>query len=68
MSTLYNPEAAKRPTNLSLNSDLVQKVKEQNINLSSFLESALAEELRRLKEASWKVETREAVDFLITGL
>ena len=38
----YNTQAPKKPTNVSINSDLLQKAKSLNINLSATLEHALA--------------------------
>jgi len=61
MNVLYNLQAPKKPTNLSLNSDLVEKAKEEKINLSSVVEYALAEELKRRKEKNWKNENKNAI-------
>jgi len=61
MNMLYNPNAPKKPTNLSLNSDLVQKAKDENINLSSVVELAIAEELKARKEIDWKEENKKAI-------
>jgi antitoxin CcdA len=43
MKTGYNLEARKRPVNLTLNEDLVQQAKEVTDNLSSIVESLLAD-------------------------
>ena len=61
MNMLYNPDAPKKPTNLSLNSDLVQKAKDENINLSSVVEFAIVEELKARKEIEWKEENKKAI-------
>ena len=61
MNMLYNPDAPKKPTNLSLNSDLVQKAKDENINLSSVVEFAIVEELKARKEIEWKEENKNAI-------
>lgn len=61
MNIIFNPEAPKKPTNLSLNSDLVQKAKEENINLSSVVELAIAEELKKRREKQWKENNKEAI-------
>jgi antitoxin CcdA len=61
MNMLYNPEAPKKPTNLSLNSDLVQKAKEENINLSFVVEAAIAEELKKRREEEWKQDNINAI-------
>ena len=43
MKTGYNLEARKRPVNLTLNEDLVQQAKRVTDNLSSIVESLLAD-------------------------
>ncbi len=62
MNMIFNPEAPKKATNLSLNSDLVQKAKDENINLSFIVEHAIAEELRKRKEIIWKQENKQAIE------
>lgn len=62
MNMLYNPDAPKKPTNLSLNSDLVQKAKEENINISSIVEQAIADELKMRKELEWKTENKKSIE------
>ena len=62
MNLLYNPDAPKKPTNLSLNSDLVQKAKEENINISSIVEQAIADELKMRKEFEWKTENKKSIE------
>jgi antitoxin CcdA len=58
----FDATAPKKPTNLSINSDLLQQAKEHHINLSQTLELRLAEILRDEKRRSWKEENREAVE------
>jgi post-segregation antitoxin (ccd killing protein) len=41
----YNPEAAKKTTKLSVNSDLLEKARELGVDLVSTLEGALALEV-----------------------
>ena len=60
---IYNKEAKKKNTNLSINSDLLQKAKEYKINLSSTLEKTLEEELRKKEQDSWEKENKEAIEF-----
>lgn len=59
---IFDASAPKKPTNLSINSDLLQQAKEHHINLSQTLEVRLAELLRDEKRRSWKEENREAVE------
>jgi len=61
MNVFYDINAPKRPTNLSLNSDLVQKAKAERINLSLVVETALAEQLRITIERNWKEENKAAI-------
>jgi len=57
----YNTQAPKKPTNVSINSDLLQKAKSLNINLSATLEHALVEQLRNKEQAQWLRENADAI-------
>jgi len=59
---LFDAHAPKKPTNLSINSDLLQQAKEHHINLSQALEVRLTEILRDEKRRSWLEENREALE------
>ena len=61
MSYAYDTQAPKRPTNASINSDLLAKAKGFNINLSATLEHALAEQLRAEQRAQWLRENADAI-------
>lgn len=60
MTTSYNTRAAKRPVNLSLNEDLVRKVRLLTGNLSDQVERLLADylvtELTRRHEANAELD------------
>ena len=58
----FNPNAPKKPTNLSINSDLLQQAKEYHVNLSQTLELRLAEILREQKQREWLEENQEAIE------
>ncbi len=58
----YNDNAPKKPTNLSINSDLLKKTKSLNINLSATLEQALNEILAKRAEAEWREKNKKAID------
>ncbi len=62
MSFLYDVTAPKKATNISLNSDLVQKAKAYKINLSQTLEKELDKLLHKKAEEAWLKETKEAVE------
>ena len=59
---LYDPNARKKPTNLSLNSDLLRQARDLRINLSQTLERCLAQMLLDEKRRTWREENREAID------
>ena len=61
MDPLYDYEAPKKATNLSLNSDLLKKSKALNINLSATLEQALQEKLAHTKSQQWASENKNAI-------
>ena len=55
------PTGAKRATNVSLRSDLLEAAREAGVNLSATLERALTEELARLKRRQWREAHAEAI-------
>lgn len=59
---LYNANAPKKATNLSINRDLLLKAREYHINLSNVLENRLIEILAEAKRREWKEENRDAID------
>ena len=59
---LYNINAPKKPTNLTVNSDLLHQAKDLNINLSSILELALSDAVKQRKREEWKKENTESID------
>jgi antitoxin CcdA len=61
MLAIYDSSAPKRATNLSVNSDLLKKAKELDINLSAALEQTLAEQVRAKQRAGWLAENRNAI-------
>ena len=62
MSVLYNINAPQKPTNLTINSDLLTQAKDYKINLSATLEIALADALKAKKVDLWKEENKEAIE------
>ena len=58
----YESTAAKKPVNLSVNSDLLRQAKELKVNVSQVLEAALASQVKRLREAQWLEDNKEAID------
>jgi antitoxin CcdA len=61
MQSLYDSNAPKKPTNLSLNSDLLAKIRVLNINLSATLEHALKHELAQAEASKWAETNKTAI-------
>ena len=62
LTAMYDTSAPKKPTNVSINRDLLQQAKEHQINLSQALETRLSELLREQKQLQWRQENHEAVE------
>ena len=60
--SLFDVNAPKRSTNLSINSDLLRQAKERRINLSRALEQQLVEMLLEHRRREWQEENREAIE------
>lgn len=61
MPSLYDCDAPKKPTHLSINSDLLKKSRELDINLSSGVEEALEQLIKRKLSERWIAENRDAI-------
>lgn len=61
MRNLFDKTAPKKPTNLSLNSDLLTKTRAMNINLSATLEQALEQKLVEAEARKWAGENKQAI-------
>ena len=61
MQPLYNDDAPKKATNLSINSDLLRRSRALNINLSAALEQTLRAALAKSEAEKWKQENCEAI-------
>ena len=64
MPQLYDENASKKATNLSINNDLLSKARKLNINLSATLEHALESELRKSERDNWLKTNKTAIDAL----
>jgi len=62
MSAIYDETAMKKATNVTINSDLLQKAKSYKINISKNFEAYLAEVVKKKEEQQWLEENREAID------
>lgn len=59
---IYDTSAPRKPTNFTVNSDLLRRAKERKINISSVLEAALSEELRQRQISEWKDENKASIE------
>jgi antitoxin CcdA len=59
---LYDRDASRKPTKLSVNSDLLEKARELGVDLTRTLEEALVLEVHRRQREAWLVENREAIE------
>lgn len=64
MRHLFDDTASKKATNLSINSDLLARARNLNINLSATLEHALENELRKAERDNWRESNKKAIDEL----
>jgi antitoxin CcdA len=62
MNGIYDPSALKKATNLSINSELLRKAKEFDINLSATLEQALVEKVKQRQRELWLSANKSAID------
>lgn len=61
MRSLYDQHAPKKPTNLSVNSDLLKQARDLDINLSAALEQALTEQLKVKQAQLWLEQNKNAI-------
>jgi antitoxin CcdA len=61
MQQIYDKEAPKKPTNLSVNSNLLAKARDLDINLSATLEKALESEVRQSTREKWLSNNKQAL-------
>ena len=64
MQHLYDVDAPKKATNLSINSDLLKKARGLKINLSATLEQALALQVKSTAHEAWLKDNKAAIDAL----
>ena len=62
MNSVFDIHAPKKPTNVSINSDLLAKAKELKINLSATLEATLSELVSARQRELWKQENKIAIE------
>ncbi len=62
MEHFFDITAPKRPTNLTVNSDLLATAKKMKINISATLEEALANKVRQERAGTWLAENKVAIE------
>ena len=62
MVHLFDRTAPKKPTSLTINSDLLGKAKDLQINISAVLESALEEAVKQKKRTEWIEQNSESIN------
>ena len=58
MPLIYNINAPKKPTNLTVNTDLLNQAKDLNLNISSILEAALTDVVKQKKKKKYFLLTQ----------
>ena len=61
MNQVLSTLVLKKPTNVSINSELLLKAKQLKINLSATLEAALIEVVNAKQRELWKCENESAI-------
>ena len=64
MAHVFDSKAAKKPTNLSVNSDLLSRARKMKINLSATLEKALVVEIKNAEKQKWLKRNKKAISAL----
>ena len=63
MNIAARKTAPRRPTNVSLPSDLIEEARRLDINISQACEQGLEEQVRKALREAWLEENREAIDY-----
>ena len=64
MVNVFDTKAVKKPTNLSVNSDLLSRARKMKINLSATLEKALIAEIKNAEKEKWLKRNKKAISAL----
>lgn len=62
MTAIYDKNAKKKATNVSINSDLLKKAKEYNINLSSNFEQSLIKLVKEKEIENWQKQNKNVIN------
>lgn len=61
MTLAIKSQSTKKPTNVSLNADLLAKAKNLKINLSATLEQSLIAKIQEHERQQWRQENADAI-------
>ena len=61
-TNLYDQNAPKKPTHLSINSDVLRQAKLKHINISEVCERGLVEALKERNRLEWSESNKEAIE------
>ena len=61
MAHVFDNKKKKKPTNLSVNSDLLSRARKMNINLSATLEKALVAEIKDAEKQKWLKRNKKSI-------
>jgi len=64
MQAVFDQQAPKKATNLTVNSDLLNQAKSLKINLSATLEQALIVQVKKAQREQWLKENKNAINEL----
>lgn len=64
MQAVFDQQAPKKATNLTVNSDLLSQAKSLKINLSATLEQALIVQVKKAQREQWLKENKDAINEL----
>ena len=64
MAHVFDSKAVKKPTHLSVNSDLLARARKMKINLSATLEKALIAEIKNAEKEKWLKRNKKAISAL----
>ena len=59
--SIVNTQNRRKPTNLSLDGNLLDEARSLQVNLSRAAESGIRDEVRRARAEAWQVENAEAL-------
>lgn len=62
MIAIYDKKAKKKPTNVSINSDLLEKAKLYKINISATVEKSLVQLIKEKEIENWEKENIKAIN------